>query len=149
MSYELHEINTIVKMLKNLQGCCSVYAFSGTLGAGKTTIIKRLLETFGVQDPVVSPTFNYVNTYTVTAPTGDIYSFYHFDLYRLTKKEDFFNPGFDEYLYQPNSWSFIEWPELILSDISEHSCVISLTHASDTLRTATIEYTGPCFKDKF
>src|SRR5439155_12466456 len=89
----------------------AVFTFSGTLGSGKTTLVQSLLESCGVMEHVTSPTFTYVNCYKNNR--GE--TFYHFDVYRIKNCQDFIQAGFDEYLYQPNSWAFIEWPESILS----------------------------------
>ena len=40
----------------------SVVGFQGSLGAGKTTIIKKIIENLGIKEVVTSPTFNIVRT---------------------------------------------------------------------------------------
>jgi len=55
----------------------TIFTFSGPLGAGKTTLIKKFLKACGVDQIVTSPTFNYVNTYKTK--NGMIFN--HFDLY--------------------------------------------------------------------
>lgn len=86
----------------------SVIAFSGDLGAGKTTFIKYLAESLGVdKDLVTSPTFSYLNLYENIA---------HFDLYRLSGTEDFFLLGFDEYLRAPYIVC-IEWAERLDDEV--------------------------------
>ena len=48
--------------LKQTRGV-SVYAFYGSMGAGKTTFISALCSVLGVTDDVASPTFTIVNEY--------------------------------------------------------------------------------------
>ena len=86
-----------------------VLHFSGTLGAGKTTLIQGLVHALtGHPHTVVSPTFIYVNLYEGTLPVS------HFDLYRLSSEEEFYAKALDEYI-QPQGISCIEWPEKVPS----------------------------------
>ena len=86
-----------------------IFAFVGPLGAGKTTLIREILHQAGVIQPITSPTFGYVKSYTST----DGRHYHHFDLYRINSLESFISAGFDEYLNQENSTSLIEWPSVI------------------------------------
>lgn len=84
-----------------------VFTFTGTLGAGKTTLIKALCGQLGVADGMASPSFAIVNEYRSPA-RGPVY---HFDLYRLNKAEELDGIGFTEYL-DSGHYCFVEWPEL-------------------------------------
>ena len=72
-----------------------VIAFSGELGAGKTTFIQALCRGLGVKTDVNSPTFSLVNEYF----TEDGSSIYHFDLYRIEDPAELFDLGYEEYFY--------------------------------------------------
>lgn len=85
-----------------------VVLFNGLMGAGKTTFIKALCKSLGVQDITSSPTFSLVNEYE----TPDGQRIYHFDLYRINSEVEALDMGIEEYLYSGN-WCFIEWPEKI------------------------------------
>lgn len=128
--YGLEEINDAVKLLLGFFDSCSVFTFEGDLGAGKTTLIKRLLKEKGVKDTITSPTFAYMCKYK----NAQDQSFYHFDLYRMKSADEFFNAGFNEFLYQPNSWSLIEWPELIMPYLKHKVCNISIEHCGEDKR---------------
>jgi tRNA threonylcarbamoyladenosine biosynthesis protein TsaE len=128
-SYTLDTLDTMVTRLTGLKSHCSIFTFSGPLGAGKTTLIKRLLAHWGVTELVTSPTFTYVALYRV----GD-FTFYHFDLYRLKTLSEFMEAGFDEYLYEPKSVSLIEWPGIIEPLLTHKVCKISLDYSSQTER---------------
>lgn len=85
-----------------------IIAFYGSLGAGKTTIIKAVCTSLGAADIVSSPTFTLVNEYRTR--TGE--SLYHIDFYRIRKEEEVFDFGIEEY-FSSGSYCFLEWPELI------------------------------------
>jgi tRNA threonylcarbamoyladenosine biosynthesis protein TsaE len=128
--YSLDEITFAAQQLVNLQDTVSVYTFHGDLGAGKTTLIQAILRLNGVEDTIQSPTYNYVHTYTNTLG----YTFYHFDLYRIESIEQFRDFGFNEYLFPPQSWAFIEWPEVIKPLLKKNICNISIKELTDSKR---------------
>lgn len=125
--YSLEEHNNIVEELKNLMPTAKIFTFSGPLGAGKTTTIKALLRNCGVTETITSPTFTYVNIYSNSSDDH----FYHFDLYRIGSIEEFQSQGFDEYLYQPKSWAFIEWPEVIKPLLTHDVCSVTFDYHED------------------
>lgn len=132
--FDEQEIPAIACQLKELMASCKVFAFTGPLGAGKTTLISSLLAECGVTQPVTSPTFTYVNLYENNK--GQL--FYHFDLYRIEQLSDFVAAGFDEYLYVPNSWAFVEWPQIIMPLLKEQVCFIEIDY-SDHKRKIVIK----------
>lgn len=85
-----------------------VFALSGVMGAGKTTLIKAICRELGVMDVVVSPTFSLINEYR----TINGHPVYHFDFYRIKSLTEAFDMGYEEYFYSGN-YCFIEWPEKI------------------------------------
>lgn len=78
--------------------------FEGDLGSGKTTLIKSIIEYFGYDGTVTSPTYNLIQEYPCQLGT-----IYHMDLYRV-------NDPFElEFLALNDLWSdtslfLIEWP---------------------------------------
>ena len=87
-------------------GEARVIAFSGEMGAGKTTFIQALCRKLGVTAEVNSPTFSLVNEYF----TVEGLSIYHFDLYRIEDPAELFDMGYEEYFFS-GEFCFIEWPE--------------------------------------
>lgn len=100
----------------------SVFAFYGKMGAGKTTFIKAICESLGVEDVITSPTFAIVNEYT-SADTGS--PIYHFDFYRIKKLDEVYDMGYEEYFYSGNP-CFIEWPELIEELLPEDAVRVTI-----------------------
>ena len=109
IEYSLDQINQVAQQFLEIIKDKQIVTFTGGLGAGKTTFIQAVLRQMGVLSPIISPTFTYFNQYH--AADGRI--IYHFDLYRLKDLKEFEMAGFFEYLYQPNSIVFIEWPEIL------------------------------------
>lgn len=133
--FTYQDIPEIVTTLYGLMKSCKIFAFEGTLGAGKTTIISSLLKKCGVFEPVTSPTFTYVNVYKNSKDQF----FYHFDLYRLNSLEEFIDAGFDEFLFNENSWVFIEWPEIVRPLLKKEACWVKIDYLDDNKRLITYE----------
>lgn len=85
-----------------------VFAFYGSMGAGKTTFIKAICHELGSNDNVTSPSFALINEYS----TDKNLLIYHFDFYRIKKVDEAFDLGYEDYIYSGN-YCFIEWPEMI------------------------------------
>ena len=124
VAYTLDNIHQAVELVKKHMDSCEVITFTGPLGAGKTTLVRELLESYGITEPVTSPTYTYVNVYTM--PNGK--TVYHFDLYRIESLDDFIAAGFDEYLYAPNSICLIEWPAAIEPLLTKNVCHVTLDY---------------------
>jgi tRNA threonylcarbamoyladenosine biosynthesis protein TsaE len=127
IKYGVEQVPAVAQQLANKLQNCRVMTFTGSLGAGKTTLIRELLRYKGIQEPITSPTFNYVNLYT--NKLGQ--KFYHFDLYRIASLDDFCAAGFDEYLYQPNSWALIEWPEPVMPLLIHDVCHVEIDYCDE------------------
>src|SRR5690606_31327712 len=93
-----------------------VFAFYGSMGAGKTTFIKALCEELGVTETVGSPTFAIINEYK----GREGMPIFHFDFYRINKLEEVFDFGYEDYFYSGNL-CFIEWPELVESVLPDNT----------------------------
>ena len=61
--YGLRQVPQTAEHLLEHLPFCQVMTFTGSLGAGKTTLIRELLHKVGIQGPITSPTFTYLNLY--------------------------------------------------------------------------------------
>lgn len=84
---------------------CTVVAFEGEMGAGKTTLIRALCAALGIADDISSPTFALVNEYR----DGRGAPVYHFDFYRLDSVDEAARIGAAEY-FDSGYLCLVEWP---------------------------------------
>ncbi len=111
-----------------------IFAFFGSMGAGKTTIIKAICEVLGAKDIVTSPTFTLINEYLTSY--GE--AIYHIDFYRIKKPDEVFDLGIEEYL-SSGSYCFIEWPELAEGVLPPETVNVRITVKDDEKRILKIE----------
>ena len=92
----------------------------GDLGAGKTCLVRGVLNALGFTGRVKSPTYTLLEPYHAAG-----LDLRHFDLYRLQDENEWEFAGFrDE--FNGNSIFFIEWPEKASSFIPPADLEISL-----------------------
>lgn len=94
----------------------------GQLGAGKTTLVRGILQGLGYEDKVKSPTFTLVESYSL--PSAMIF---HFDFYRLRDVYELLDIGIQDY-FTEDAIVLIEWPENAISLLPHATvdCEISL-----------------------
>lgn len=119
----VEELSQVSDLLINWREKSNIVAFYGTMGAGKTTLIKNLCKKMGVTDEVNSPTFALVNEYQ----TDNMDSIFHFDFYRIKSLEEVFDIGYEDYFYG-GSLCLLEWPELIDPLMPEHFIKVEIRH---------------------
>ena len=113
-----------------------VLHLSGDLGTGKTTLVRGLLRALGVQGPVKSPTYTWVEPYTVSS-----LDLYHFDFYRFTDKTEWLSSGLREY-FGPEAFCIVEWPEKAGELLSPPDLKVELSYDGES-RRARIESHSP------
>ena len=77
----------------------------GTLGSGKTTFVRHLLQALGVQGRIKSPTYAVMESYEL--PDLPIS---HFDFYRFKDPQEFEDAGFRD-VFAAQGLKLAEWPE--------------------------------------
>lgn len=115
-----------------------VIALYGKMGAGKTTFAQAFIKELLLQEEnVVSPTFTLVQTY----PTR-LGNLSHFDLYRLTQREEVEELGLEEAFAQ--GVSLVEWPQLVETYLPKETLSLHFTQGSgeeERIITMTGEHT--------
>lgn len=84
-----------------------VVALEGGLAAGKTTFIKGVCDELKIEEDVGSPTFTLINEYNGQMPV------YHIDCYREHSIKGWLDIGIEEYLFDHEGVTIIEWSEMI------------------------------------
>ncbi len=82
-----------------------VICLNGSLGTGKTFLVKEICRNWGIQN-AASPSFSIVNSYS------GVYQVTHFDFYRIKKSAELYDIGFDEYIGESGVVIFIEWADM-------------------------------------
>jgi len=132
-AFDLQEIRRTAREVIVACGDETIWLFEGSMGAGKTTLIKAICRELGVLNTVQSPTFSIVNEYLTDA--GE--TIYHFDCYRLKNGAEAYDIGVEEYL-DSGSLCLIEWPDKIAELLPEKFIKISITQLSNGKRSIEI-----------
>jgi tRNA threonylcarbamoyladenosine biosynthesis protein TsaE len=111
----------------------NIIAFYGSLGAGKTALIKAICKKLGSIDTVTSPSFTLVNVYN----TADGDTIYHFDFFRIKTSTEVFDFGFEEYLDSGNK-CFMEWPERVESLLPPETLKVYISVNPDNSRVVKL-----------
>ena len=130
----IETINKTAVQFTSKIGKNKVFAFTGKMGAGKTTFIKAICEVLGVKEIINSPTFSIVNEYE----TEDGQIIYHFDCFRINKIQEALDLGAEEYLYSGNL-CFIEWAENITPLLPDSIKTVEIIEVENGERTLTIK----------
>lgn len=110
-----------------------VIAYTGGLGAGKTTFTRGLAIGMGLEDNVVSPTFALVNEYR-----GEKICLYHFDMYRIMSADDLETTGFYDYPIEESVFA-IEWSENIADELPENTIYIDIVRVDENIRKINVK----------
>jgi tRNA threonylcarbamoyladenosine biosynthesis protein TsaE len=107
-------------------------ALHGDLGAGKTTLVRHLLQALGVQGRIKSPTYAVVEPYEL--PSMNVW---HFDFYRFADPREWEDAGFRDIFASPGL-KLVEWPEKAGAALPTADLDITITTHADAQRTVTV-----------
>ncbi|MDR1260572.1 MAG: tRNA (adenosine(37)-N6)-threonylcarbamoyltransferase complex ATPase subunit type 1 TsaE [Oscillospiraceae bacterium] len=105
----------------------------GELGAGKTCLVRGLVQGLGSKDIVTSPTFALVNEYA-----SSHLPIYHFDMYRIHSIYDLESTGFFDYLGS-EAVLLVEWSLRIANFLPNPQLRIFFKTVEKNERKLTIE----------
>jgi|TARA_B100000497_G_scaffold126393_1_gene165152 tRNA threonylcarbamoyladenosine biosynthesis protein TsaE len=132
-NFNLQDLTFVAKeILRNVPN--KTLLFYGTMGVGKTTLIKELSKQLGVTDVINSPTFSLVNEYEIIKD-----KIYHFDFYRIKSEEEALDIGIEDYFFSGH-WNLIEWPENISNLLPPNSTKIEMNKNQNGTRTLNIVF---------
>ncbi len=124
-TFEKTIISNSIKDTKNLGICIGniikdgdSILLSGDLGAGKTELVRYIVEGSGNDSFVRSPTFVLINNYS-----GEK-NITHCDFYRIDLGAEVEEIGIEE--YYENSTVIIEWPEKIINNLPSDSVIVKI-----------------------
>lgn len=113
-----------------LPGLC-IYLHGG-LGAGKTTLVRAMLQSLGHDGVIKSPTYTLVESYAIVG-----LQIYHFDLYRLADPAELEFIGIKDYV-SDTSICIFEWADKGIGFIPQADIEITLDFANDSRQSARI-----------
>ena len=90
-----------------------VFGLIGELGSGKTEFVRGFVAALCSGCDVRSPSFSILNIYETPG-----FPIYHFDFYRLKKRAELIEIGFEEYVYG-NGICLIEWADMFPEVLSK------------------------------
>ena len=110
-----------------------VLGLVGDLGAGKTHLVRGILEGLGAGDPAASPTFSLVHEHNDgRLPAA------HFDFYRMKSADEALGMGWDEYL-AGGAVLLVEWADRFEGALMpEDTLWLVLRHESATQRSVRL-----------
>ena len=107
----------------------------GELGAGKTTLVRHLLQALGVQGRIKSPTYALLEPYELAhTPWGDgALQIWHFDFYRFNDPREWEDAGFRD-IFSGAGLKLAEWPDKAAAFLPRADLVVRIEVGPDTVR---------------
>lgn len=115
-----------------------VVGLTGTLGAGKTFLVREIASQLGAdRETVLSPTFTLCNEYDSTP------QIYHLDLYRVRDEDEYFELGIDE-MCDSRSIVFIEWADRFREQLPTDHLSLHIELENETARSIELTVADNC-----
>ena len=144
ITYSYNELPQLANFIKQNLTKSTIFCLEGTLGTGKTTLIRALAKKLKIpENQLSSPSFSILNHYA----SSDT-QVYHLDLYRIKNKAELYSLEIQERLVeastQTNTYLFIEWWRILAEMLEMFQCSYYILHLEHTTephkRTLSIYY---------
>ncbi len=132
--FDYDNIENAAKKFVPLTDKYNVFAFTGELGAGKTTFINAICRQLEVATIVTSPTYSIIQEYDSKIKD----TIYHMDLYRIKNAQEAIEAGVEDCLLS-NNLCMVEWPEKAISLFPPTTVFASLQVLSDSNRKLIVQ----------
>ncbi|MFC4473351.1 tRNA (adenosine(37)-N6)-threonylcarbamoyltransferase complex ATPase subunit type 1 TsaE [Comamonas denitrificans] len=126
------------KMMANSALAQAFITLHGNLGAGKTTLVRHLLQALGVPGRIKSPTYAVVESYDLPQ-----LAIWHFDFYRFDDPLEWEDAGFRDIFASPGL-KLAEWPEKAAGLAPQADVAIHIEAIDDTQRRVHLRPLSAC-----
>ena len=130
--YSLEELPKVAAEVAAALPVAGVVAVHGAMGAGKTTLIRAVLQEWGTEEEGASPTFGLVHHHTVSRH-GEPCQVRHMDLYRLEHEEEAERAGIADMLLE-DVLTLVEWPERVPGLMPDDAHLLQIEELADGTR---------------
>jgi tRNA threonylcarbamoyladenosine biosynthesis protein TsaE len=133
--FDLDDIEQAAKEFVEYSSAYRVFAFTGELGAGKTTFINAVCKQLGVKETVTSPTYAIIQEYHFEKKS----IIYHIDMYRIKNVEEAIEAGVEDCLLS-DKLCMVEWPERAILLFPPETVYASLQAISANMRKLIVQF---------
>lgn len=133
-----HHTRQLGRILADTLPPGTVVALVGTLGSGKTALVRAVVEALDLPgSAVTSPTFVLVHEYPARVPVV------HMDAYRLRELEEFYELGAEEY-FSSAALVLVEWADRVREALPPDHLEVQIEVLSPQRRLFRITGHGKC-----
>ncbi|MBI2053951.1 MAG: tRNA (adenosine(37)-N6)-threonylcarbamoyltransferase complex ATPase subunit type 1 TsaE [Candidatus Staskawiczbacteria bacterium] len=115
----------------------AVLALDGNLGSGKTTFLQGFAKGLKIKEKILSPTFIIFRKIKIPGRKNFLF-FYHFDCYRVKKKKEIMELGFEKIISGKKNIVAIEWPKSIKNMLPKQAVILKFRFIDKSSREVII-----------